>query len=307
MSSEFLISRRHLIGGLAVLPFVPAPALAASPLERIMVQGRPADTGSRYKFDNIMPALDRLGGVRRMRCREPYSGTLGWRTYLALAREGVRFCFTLSVRPVPQTIADLKAFLDAAPGSIWAIEFPNEPDLNPVHYKGMKDQRLGFRRGHAPALMAYIRDIRAALKADRTLRTIPLIASNSFMQTQQAPHCEFANTHYYPHPNANVYNKLTTFGTQIAQANHTYGVITEWGRTTGGGKKNKTSPPVSHVLQARLLASDISAALSRSYVHTVSIYELFSWGGKSEMNNFGLFNHDLSPRPAVAAIRSVIR
>ena len=295
------------MAGFAALPFVPAPALAASSVDRIMVQGRPADSGSLYRVANIMPALDRLGGVRKMRCREPYSRTLGWNTYVSLAREGVRFCFTLSVREIAVTIADLKAFLQAAPGSIWAIEFPNEPDLNPVTYKGMKDRRLGFRRGDAPALMAFIKDFRAAVKAERALRRIPLIASNSFMQAEQGPFCDYANMHYYPHPDARVYDKLTAFGAQVREGNHAYGVITEWGRTTGGNNRNATSPPVTKEQQARLLASDVSAALSRSYVHTMSIYELFCWGGNSEQNNFGLFNHDLSPRPAVAAIRSVIR
>jgi hypothetical protein len=83
-------------------------------------------------------------------------------------------------------------------------------------------------------------------------------------------------------------------------------VITEWGRTTGGGEGNVTSPPVSLEDQGRLLAADVASVLSRPTVHVLNIYELFSWGGLSEMNNFGLFNADLSPRPAAVALRSLL-
>ncbi|MEE4450162.1 calcium-binding protein [Novosphingobium resinovorum] len=301
------LSRRQVMAGLAVLPFMRAPVLAATlRVERIMVQGRPQDTGSLYKVRNIVPALDQLGGVRRMRCREPYSGTPGWNTYVGLAREGVRFCFTLSVRAIATTLADLKAFLVAAPGSIWAIEFPNEPDLNPVTYKGQSDPRLGFRTGDAPALMAFIADFTAALRADPALAAIPLIASNDYMQAEQGAFADFGNAHVYPRAATAVGDRLTRFGEQVAAGGHAQGVLTEWGRTTGGDAKNATAPPVTLDQQATLLASDVAAALERPFVHTISLYELFAWGGTSEMNNFGLFNADLTPRPAVATIRAVI-
>jgi hypothetical protein len=304
----FSISRRTLIGALAAAPFVPAVAKAASSssINRLMVQGRPQDTGSPYKLANILPALNRLGGVRKMRCREPYRGTAGWATYVGLAKEGVKFCFTLSVRDIRTSIVDMKAFLVAAPGSIWAIEFPNEPDLNPVSYNGVTDKRMGFRTGNAPALMAFIKDFYAAIKVDPVLCSIPLIASNDFMQSQQGRYTDFANTHIYPTPPSDVKARISGFRTKIVEGKHSQGVITEWGRTTGGSAKNSTSPPVSLSQQATLLASDVRAALAQSYVHTISIYELFAWKGTSEMTNFGLFNNDLSPRPAVAAIKSVI-
>ena len=41
--------------------------------------------------------------------------------------------------PAGTTIRSPKAFLAAAPGSIMAIEGPNEPDLNPVTYGGVTD------------------------------------------------------------------------------------------------------------------------------------------------------------------------
>jgi hypothetical protein len=271
-----------------------------------MVQGRPQDTGSRYQLENILPALDKLGGVRKMRCREPYSGTAGWKTYVGLARAGVKFCFTLAVRDINKTLNDLKAFVRTVPNSIWAIEFPNEPDLNPVSYKAMIDPRFGFRTGQAPALMSFIADMSAALRADPVLRTIPVIASNDFMQAEQGPFTKLGNSHIYPTPESNVSARLDGFGRKVNDGGHTQGVITEWGRTTGGNSGNATSPPVSTQKQASLLSADIAAALKRPYVAAISIYELFCWSGSSEISNFGLFNADLSPRPAVAAIRSVL-
>lgn len=307
MDSKFALTRRHLIGGLAALPFVNVPAFAATPVQRMMVQGCPSNTQSRYTVANIMPALDKLGGVRKMRCREPYSGTAGWKAYVGLAKAGVRFCFTLTARrPIATSIADLKKFLTAIPGSFFAVEYPNEPDLNPVTYNGMTDVRMGFRTGNAPALMAFIRDFRKAFRADPAFNGVALVASNDFMQGEQAPYSNFPNTHIYPWRGTNVYDRLSGFGQKIAAAGKTTGIITEWGRTTGGSSTNRTAPPISLEDQARLLSTDVKAALATSYVHTISIYELFCWTGTSEIANFGLFNADLSPRPAVAAIRSVI-
>lgn len=300
-------TRRQIVGTMAVLPFCSGIAEAApSRLDRFMVQGRPQDTRSLYKVPNILPALDRLGGVRKMRCREPFSGTPGWATYVGLAQAGVKFCFTLTARDVSTTLRDLNAFLSVVPNSIWAIEFPNEPDLNPVTYNGVTDPRLGFRTGNAPALMAFIKDFKAAIGTDPLLGSIPLIASNDFMQAEQGPFTTYGNSHIYPKPGATAADKLAQFQAKLAAGKHVNGVITEWGRTTGGGADNVTAPPVTLKQQATLLASDMEAALSLSSVQTVSIYELFAWGGSSEMNNFGLFNSDLTPRPAVAAIKSVI-
>lgn len=304
---EFALSRRHLIGALATAPLLPSIARGATPsISRLMVQGRPQDTQSPYKLANILPALDKLGGVRKMRCREPYSGTAGWATYVGLARAGVRFCFTLSVRDIRKSIADMKAFVATVPNSIFAIEFPNEPDLNPVTYNGVTDKRMGFRTGNAPALMAFIKDFHAAIKVDPVLRSIPLVASNDFMQAQQAPYTDLANSHIYPTPPSDVAARVAGFRQKVVESKATQGIITEWGRTTGGSASNTTSPPVTIAQQATLLASDVKTAMAQSYVHTISIYELFCWKGTTEITNFGLFNNDLTPRPAVAAIRSAV-
>lgn len=305
--AEGELSRRELVAGLASEHFVGAmPQRLSASRTRIMVQGRPQDTGSTYKVSNIMPALDKLGGVRKMRCREPYRGTPGWNTYVGLGRAGVKFCFTLSGREIGITIADLRAFLALAPGSVWAIEFPNEPDLNPLLYKGVRDRRLAFRSGDAPAFMAFISDFSATLKADVVLRQIPLIAGNDFMQSEQRPFASFGNAHIYPRPGTSIPDRLARFGAQITAGGFRQGVITEWGRTTGGDEKNMTSPPVSLAMQGELLASDVRSALDSAFVHTIGLYELFSWGGTREINNFGLFNADLTPRPVVSQIRQLL-
>ncbi|WP_395394995.1 calcium-binding protein [Novosphingobium sp. BL-8A] len=304
------LTRRQIVAAAITLPFVSAmPTIAkAAPsrLDRFMVQGRPEIGRSLYKAANILPALDQLGGVRKMRCREPYSGTPGWANYLSLAQAGVKFCFTLMARDLETSLQDLRAFAAAAPGSIWAIEFPNEPDLWPITYNGVTDVKLGFRKGNAPALMAFIKDFKAAIGTDPALRSIPLIASNDFMQAEQAPFTTYGNSHIYPKPNLTAADKLAQFETKVAAGKHAKGVITEWGRTTGGDASNATAPPVTLQQQGELLASDVEAALALSSVQTISIYELFAGGGSTEMNNFGLFNADLTPRPAVAAIKSVI-
>lgn len=299
-------SRRTLLGAIAAAPLLSTAARASLRTQFVMVQGRPQDSGSLYKTSNIMPALDALGGVRKMRCRDPYSGTVGWNTYVALARAGVRFCFTLSVRDPARSIADLTTFAQTVPGSIWAIEYPNEPDLNPVTYKGRTDQRLGFRTGNAPALMSYIGDMHELLGASAALRNIPLIASNDYMQAQQRPYAQFSNSHIYPKPTVRGSDRVGGFHNKLIAAGYSAGVITEWGRTTGGNAYNATSPPVTLAQQASLLGADLEAALADPRINTLSFYELFSWAGTGEMQNFGLFNADLTPRPVVHVIRSIL-
>ncbi|WP_416357029.1 hypothetical protein ACLNGM_02410 [Aureimonas phyllosphaerae] len=299
-------TRRQFLAAAAVVPFVRPANAIPSLLDRVMVQGRPQDTGSPYKVRNIMPALDALGGLRRMRCRAPFSGTPGWQSYEGLANEGVRFCFTLPIKDPTVLVDDMVAFVRLHPGSIFAIEFPNEPDLNPVSYKSMKDVRLGAREGDAPALMAFCRDITQILSQTEELKEIPRVSFNDWMQAEQSDLVAYANSHIYPKPTTPVDAWLPGWRALLAESGHKQGMITEWGRTTGGDASNPVAPPVSLDQQAELLSADLRSILAEPTVATVSLYELLSWPGDSEQNNFGLFNADLSPRPVVDAIRAIV-
>lgn len=302
------VSRRGALRSVLATPLL---ALAPAPgglglRNRVMVQGRPQDTGSPYKLRSIMMALDALGGVRRMRCRIPYQGTPGWNTYVGLARAGVTFCFTLSTRLLATTIQDLRAFARVAPGAIWAIEFPNEPDLNPVTYAGKTDRRLGVRTGDAPALIAFCTDAHRLIRATPELRAVPIIAFNDYMQREQVGLADFGNSHIYPKQNADLNSIITRWRDRVRGAGFREGVVTEWGRTTGGGSRNFTVPPVSLEQQGELLAGDVKRWLDEPMLKTISLYELFSWGGSGEMENFGLFDRDMKPRPAARLLRQLL-
>lgn len=302
------VSRRGILRSALATPLL-ALTLAArgpEPRNRVMVQGRPQDTGSPYKLRPILMALDALGGIRRMRCRIPYQGTPGWNTYVGLARAGVTFCLTLSTRPLATTIQDLKAFIRVAPGAIWAIEFPNEPDLNPVTYGGKTDSRLGARTGEAPALIAFCTDAHRLIRATPELRTVPIIAFNDHMQRQQVGLADYGNSHIYPKQHADLGSIITRWRDRVRGAGFREGVITEWGRTTGGSSRNFTAPPVSLAQQGELLAIDVKQWLDEPMLKMISLYELFSWGGTGEMENFGLFDHDMKPRPAARLLRQLL-
>lgn len=275
-------------------------------IDRFMVQGRPQDTSSVYKARNIIPALDALGGVRQMRCRAPFSGTLGWNQTVALANAGVKFCFTLPIKDINVLVNDIVAFEALKPGCVLAIELPNEPDLNPVTYNGVTDQRLGARTGNAPALMAFCNDVVALIKTKPTLANVPIVAFNDWMHTEQAGLADFGNSHIYPKPTTPQGNWISGWNTKLTNLGKPQGFITEWGRTTGGNSSNVVSPPVTLQQQADLLVQDLTTIFAQPSVAVVSIYELFAWSGSGEQDNFGLFNYDLSPRPAVSAIRSLL-
>lgn len=300
------ITRRHLLAAAATAPFVSLARANQPLLSRVMVQGRPQDTGSSYKVRTIMPALDALGGIRQMRCRSPFLNTPGWNTYSGLAAAGVKFCFTLPIKEPAALVSDMVTFIQKHPGSIFAIEFPNEPDLNPVSYKGMKDTRLAARKGDAPALMAFCRDVTERLTQTEELKEIPRVAFNDWMHDEQRELVTFANSHIYPKPTTSVGAWLPSWRKLLAESGKQQGLITEWGRTTGGDDKNPVAPPVTQEQQAELLAADLRSVLAEPTVAAISLYELFSWKGKGEQDNFGLFNSDLSPRPAVEAIRAIL-
>lgn len=303
-----VLSRRTLLQSALATPVsaMAAPVGKADARHRVMVQGRPQDTASPYKLRPILAALDALGGIRLMRCRIPYQRTPGWHTYVGLARAGVRFCFTLSTRPLATTIEDLVAFARLCPGAIWAIEYPNEPDLNPVTYNGITDRRLGARIGEAPALLAFCQDAYRAIRAAPALRGVPLIAFNDHMARQQVELADYANSHIYPKEGADVGMIIDRWRANVRAAGFRQGVITEWGRTTGGGARNATVPPVSLARQGELLAGDLQRWLAEPMLKAISLYELFSWGGSGEMENFGLFDRDMKPRPAVALLRGLL-
>jgi hypothetical protein len=304
------VSRRGVLQSAFALPIItlcPSTAQAETQLRtRVMVQGRPQDTGSPYKLRPIMKALDSLGGVRQMRCRIPYQGTPGWATYVGLARAGVRFCFTLSTRPLATTVRDLVSFNRVAPGAIWAIEFPNEPDLNPVTYDGKADRRLGARTGDAPALMAFCSAAHHMIRATPELRSVPIIAFNDYMQSQQLVLADYSNSHIYPKRDTDIDAVIVQWRKRVKSAGFREGVITEWGRTTGGGAHNFTAPPVSVEEQGILIFEDVKRWLAEPMMKMISLYELFSWGGPGEMQNFGLFDVDMQPRSAARMLRRIL-
>lgn len=304
------LSRRSILRSAFAVPiaglYPTAVRADMRPQARVMVQGRPQDTGSPYKLRPILTALDLLGGVRRMRCRVPYVGTPGWATYVGLARAGVKFCFTLSTRPLPTTIQDLVKFNRVAPGAIWAIEFPNEPDLNPITYHGETDRRLGARTGEAPALIAFCTEAHHLIRSTPDLRTVPIVAFNDFMQRQQIGLADFGNSHIYPKRSTDIAALITQWRNKVHGAGFREGVVTEWGRTTGGTLRNVTAPPVSIDEQGILMAGDVKRWLAEPTLKMIGLYELFSWRGSGEMENFGLFDVNMQPRPAVRLLRELM-
>jgi hypothetical protein len=306
MIDSKLTRRRFLQTAVAASATLSIGARPNALRDRLMVQGQPQNSGSAYNHPNIMRALDALGGLRLMRCRIPYSNTIGWKTYSALAQSGVRFCFTLTTRDILTTVNDLIAFQKLHPTAIWAIELPNEPDLNPVSFGGLSDKRLGVRSGDAPALIAFCQQVHNALKAHPGLAAVPILGFNDWMTKQQAPFTDLANSHIYPKPNESLDPIVLRWRALVAASGHSQGVISEWGRTTGGDSRNVTAPPLSLEDQGTRLERDVQTMLNEPTVRALSLFELFSWGDNREINNFGLFNSDLTKRPVVDKIRSII-
>jgi hypothetical protein len=70
--------------------------------------------------------------------------------------------------------------------------------------------------------------------------------------------------------------------------------------------RNVTAPPVSIDEQGILMAGDVKRWLAEPTLKMIGLYELFSWGGAGEMENFGLFDVKMQPRPAVRMLRELM-
>ena len=94
-----------------------------------------------------------------------------WAAYGAIANAGIKFDFLTQVSGdlnLSTIISSLHAFEAVHPGSIAAIEGPNELNIYPVTYNGITDPYAAGAQ--------FIKDLSAAVKADPLLSSIPIYA-----------------------------------------------------------------------------------------------------------------------------------
>ena len=229
--------------------------------------------------------------------------------YEALAAAGIKFDFLLPVywasdtNPypgivnVPQFISMLDSFVTAYPGSVLAIEGPNEVNFQPAEYNG----------GSSYADQAALQEaLYSAVRADTVLNGIPVydltIGSTTTSEFQAlgnlSPYANYGNEHAYiadwDTPNEGL-TYLLTFP-QIDTPGLPE-VITETGYETNVGD---TYSGVDLTVQAKFTLDELMDAFKDGVPKTY-LYELLDEGGQY----FGLFTADGAPKPVATAIHNL--
>ena len=211
------------------------------------------------------------------------------------AAAGIDFTFYAQGWIDPATVvARIHAIEQATPGSVTAIEGPNEVNNWPVSYKGLTG---------TPAAQAYMRDLFNAVQADPLLRDLPVTGFTDYPNHSSTS--DASAIHSYTKEGDQPF--ATMVYDMAAQERVDPGkpfYITETGYHT------KINPSygwegVSEAVQAKLVLNTYMDGVLLG-AKQVYIYQLLdAYAGNSQEEYFGLFRLDKSPKPAATAIHNL--
>ncbi|HEX8689983.1 MAG TPA: hypothetical protein VF729_07055 [Solirubrobacterales bacterium] len=301
-----------LLGGILVVVALLAPQVAAA----ASVPAKPADsfvdsigvnthtyyTGTVYynRFQEWKTKLQRLG-VRHIRENLVPNRSDQYQRLNELGQAGIKS--TVIMGDPTNGVAGLETLLsiarDRIRGSLAALEGTNEFDLS-------------GRSNWSAELTSYHQRLYQLAKADPSLSSLPLVGpsivhwSNQQALGDVSAQVDYGNIHSYPDgywPESNLSSHLedavANSGSKRVMATETgYHTAVDW---TGEHK------PVSEAAMATYVPRMFLEYFRRGVVRTFS-YELLDEGtGSSDReDSFGLLRHDLSEKPAFAALRNTI-
>jgi hypothetical protein len=260
--------------------------------------------------ERVAAAMDHLG-VRTLR---DHINSSTFTVFERLAAHGL--AFDLLLNPVVGLDAYLgwaRRLAETYPGSVTALEGPNEVDKWPVRYGG----EAGY-----PAAAAVQAALHAGARADRRLARVPIYnltvsginRSASGALGDLSAHADFANVHPYYRAGQQTWGHSRldtryTLANYIASARWTAPsrpvVITETGSTTSPG----SAIGVTEAVQARQILNSLFAAAAQGVAATY-VYELADSqdGGPTDVeSHYGLFRRDWTPKPAALALHNLTR
>jgi hypothetical protein len=255
--------------------------------------------GTYADFPEVIADLHYLG-IHRVRDATPDpSGGIPYRNYLtaidAMADAGNSFDFIANPGlPVGTSLDQVVAIERAHPGSVFAVEGPNETNNNPVSYKGLHGQA---------AALAYQRDLY------RTVHTFPILRHMSVyyytgLDTAKslAGLADFANVHPYSYQGQQPAARIAAeFGKQFTMAPPYPKVITEAGYFDVPSKADG----VDDATQAKNTLNLFMDAFAQGSSQTF-IYQLVSaYPNDGSDTQSGLFRIDHSPKPVAVAIHNL--
>ena len=266
-------------------------------------------------------------GIDRVRDALNYPGQFGGPSigaYEAVAKAGVKFSLIVGVGgalitrggvpsnpSLDQRVGHIEQLARSVPGSVIAVEGPNEINNQPLSYNGAGLSLGG--QDELNAALAMQRDLYAMVKASPALNGVPVYnftgdASGSVPagpSPATAPGlADYDTQHPYPnHGQAPGYwvSRAKALSQRSAQGGPL--VYTETGYSSNGGIAGAVNADV----QAKYTL-DLLLDAAREGVSAVYLYELldaYRPGAPQGNSGYGLFGYDGAPKPVAVALRAM--
>jgi hypothetical protein len=257
-------------------------------------------------YANVHNVADDLAwlGIHHVRDAWP-GGAAPFSSYLYLAQRGVKFNF-ISGPDYEAALSQAAKLNTAVPGSIAAIEGPNEIDNFPITYRGLKG---------TPAGLAVQRDLYARVRSMPELAGVPVYDVTGYdpkAVATRADSADYANQHVYPQNgeqpiwNANG-DRWMLAAIHAGQKLQMPLVITEFGYFSSP-QAGWYMLGVDEPTQAKGVLNGYMDAAAAG-VKRLYVYELLDQKpdpqNKNDEMHYGFFRNDNSPKPVAHAVRNL--
>ena len=262
--------------------------------ESIAVNIHTSYTDSKYvNTQSVISDLSYLG-ISTVRDANPNPASQGQNSYNVLANAGIKFDLIVSgSRPLDQAFASLDTFARAHPGTVTAVEGPNEVNNWPFSYNGLSG---------AAGYIAFEKALYVGVQNDTALTHVPVYRITGTYDVLSD--FDYASLHPYPKNGAQPLPTLVAeWSAEQLHTGVTPIVITEAGYPTfpsGSGVDNATQAS----LTLNLLFDAARIGASKTF-----LYELLDAypdpNGTLGGNHYGLFDYGGAPKPAAVAIHNL--
>jgi hypothetical protein len=251
--------------------------------------------GHYARIETVLADLDYLG-IHQIRTGAWWHGMQGEWAYDRAVRRGVRFDMVLGATDaLKPALAQIAHFAAAHPGSLVAIEGPNEINNFGARYHGMTG---------APAAVAFQDDLYAGVAADPVLRGTIVYSYTMNAGASSTSGYDYAAIHPYAvdgrPPRWFLANNIAT-----VPAGKRF-VVTETGYPTVPADKDGVDAETQAVYNLDMIFDAAGAGAA-----AVFLYELLDAypdpGGHDAGKHFGLFDYDNKPKPIAVALHNLAR
>ena len=256
----------------------------------------------------LLEAL-RFLGVSRIRTDGPQLGALADGPYESLAFHGIRAAYIVNSGldqaedDHQNQLAALHRLQTLYPGSIDAVEGPNEVNNWPIRFRGFQDNKGHALPGGRRAVQLFQSLLYQKVRRDPSMRSVPVLDyTDIHVELGQA---DASNVHIYPKNNRMDEAAEAAVKRMRSLAPYRPWVSTEWGYTT-------PAPPGRRGVTLEEQADTILegwAELGRLRFWRSYIYDLHDDGADTSdpEDHYGLFDRSWRPKPAAVALANLIQ